>query len=281
MQQEQARVGLVQMTSGSDVMQNYQYIEQQVRALAEQQCQLIVTPENSLLFDNADSYQQLAEELGSGPMQGKLARLAKELGVWIVIGSFPIRASKDKLYSTSLVFNDQGELASHYAKMHLFDVEVADGHGSYRESDCFEHGQLPQIVETPFGKLGLSICYDLRFAPLYNVLREGGADIILVPAAFTAVTGEAHWEVLLRSRAIENQVWVIGVGQCGQHSASRQTWGHSMVIDPWGKMITKAAMTPCNLIADIELHQVQHVRKAMPVAAHQKFFSLIIDEGNE
>ncbi|GAD88165.1 putative hydrolase [Vibrio halioticoli NBRC 102217] len=279
--QQQVTVGLVQMTSTSDVMQNYQYIEQQVRELAAQQCQLVITPENCLLFDNAEGYQKLAEELGAGPIQSQIAKLAKELAVWIVIGSFPIRAPKGKLYSTSLVFSDQGELVADYAKMHLFDVEVADGHGSYRESDCFAHGTAPKIVETPFAKLGLSICYDLRFANLYNVLRDGGANILLVPAAFTAVTGEAHWEALLRARAIENQAWVIGVGQCGQHSASRQTWGHSMVIDPWGKVITTAQTTPCNLIADIELHQVEQVRKAMPVAAHQKFFSLIIDEENE
>ncbi|OBT17430.1 amidohydrolase [Vibrio sp. UCD-FRSSP16_10] len=277
---ESSKIGLIQMTSGKDVTENYQYIETQVRELASQNCQLIVTPENSLLFDSAQAYQVLAEDLNSGPIQSQLAELAKELAVWIVIGSFPIRADEGKLYSTCLVFNDQGELATHYNKMHLFDVDVEDGHGSYRESDCFEHGHQPQVVATPLGKLGLTICYDLRFPHLFNVLREQGADLILVPAAFTAVTGEAHWETLLRARAIENQAWVIGVGQCGQHSSQRHTWGHSMVIDPWGKVVAKGATEPCNLTAEIELHQVEQIRKAMPVASHQKISNLIKNEDN-
>ncbi|GAB7218588.1 carbon-nitrogen hydrolase family protein [Vibrio comitans] len=278
---DKPRIGLIQMTSGDDVAENLQFIEQQLRELAKQGCQLIVTPENSLLFDNALAYQEIAEELNSGPIQSKLAQLAKELQTWIVIGSFPIRSDATHLYSSCLVFDDNGELVAHYNKMHLFDVEVEDEHGSYRESDCFAHGIQPQVIDTPVGRLGLSICYDLRFPHLYNLLREQGADIILVPAAFTAVTGEAHWEVLLRARAIENQAWVIGVGQCGYHSASRQTWGHSMVIDPWGKIVTQGAMTPCNLVADIELHQVEKVRKAMPVASHQKISNLINNEDKE
>ena len=278
---DKPRIGLIQMTSGDDVAENLQFIEQQLRELAKQGCQLIVTPENSLLFDNALAYQEIAEELNSGPIQSKLAQLAKELQTWIVIGSFPIRSDATHLYSSCLVFDDNGELVAHYNKMHLFDVEVEDEHGSYRESDCFAHGIQPQVIDTPVGRLGLSICYDLRFPHLYNLLREQGADIILVPAAFTAVTGEAHWEVLLRARAIENQAWVIGAGQCGYHSASRQTWGHSMVIDPWGKIVTQGAMTPVNLVDDIELHQVENVSKAMPLASHQKISNLINNEDKE
>ncbi|WP_422398685.1 carbon-nitrogen hydrolase family protein [Vibrio breoganii] len=275
------RIGLIQMTSGNDVTENLQFIEQQLRDLVKQGCQLVVTPENSLLFDNALAYQVIAEELNSGPIQSKLAQLAKELQTWLVIGSFPIRSNATHLYSACLVFDDNGALVAHYNKMHLFDVEVEDEHGSYRESDCFSHGTQPQVIDTPLGRLGLSICYDLRFPHLYNILREQGADIILVPAAFTAVTGEAHWEILLRARAIENQAWVIGVGQCGYHSANRQTWGHSMVIDPWGKVVTQGAATPCNLVAEIELHQVEKVRKAMPVASHQKISNLINNEDKE
>ncbi len=269
------------MTSTNDVMSNYRYIEQQVNTLAKQGCQLIVTPENSLLFDNIHGYQSIAEPLNAGEYQTKFSQLAKQLSVWIVVGSFPIKANDNKLYSTCLVFDDNGALAAHYNKMHLFDVEVDDKHGCYRESDCFEHGTQPRVVKTPFATLGLSICYDLRFANLYNLLTQSGAEVLLVPAAFTFITGEAHWETLLRARAIENQAWVIGVGQCGQHSANRQTWGHSMVIDPWGNVVTKGGKTPCNIVADIELQQVKQVRKAMPVASHQKISSLITHEENE
>jgi predicted amidohydrolase len=173
------------------------------------------------------------------------------------------------------VINDKGQLIEHYHKMHLFDVEVEDEHKNYRESDLFKHGSQAKQLETPVGRIGLSICYDLRFPNLYNLLRNAGAEVLIVPAAFTAVTGQAHWEILLRARAIENQAWVVGVGQCGYHSSERQTWGHSMVVDPWGNIVSQAAMVPCTITADIDLEKMKQVRQSMPVASHQKINSLI------
>lgn len=263
-----AKVGMIQMCSSDDLEQNLQHIEAQVASLSADGCKVIFTPENCLLFANKTAYQAVAEPLGSGPVQKRLSEIASQNGIWLIIGSFPTQANEGKLYSTCLVFDDLGLLVSSYNKIHLFDVDVDDEHGSYRESDSFAHGSEVKVVSTPIGRLGLSICYDVRFANLYRKLREEGAEVVLVSAAFTAVTGEAHWETLLRARAIENQVWVIGVGQCGYHTQSRQTWGHSMVIDPWGNKVCQSAMTPSNLQAEIKLSEVDRVRQLMPVTQH-------------
>ncbi|WP_261816070.1 carbon-nitrogen hydrolase family protein [Vibrio gallicus] len=263
-----AKIGLIQMCSTEVLQHNLDYIEQQVKTLSEQGCKVVVTPENCLMFADKESYQALAEPIGTGPVQQALSSIAAKYGTWLIIGSFPTKASAEKLYSTCLVYDDLGLLVTSYNKIHLFDVDVDDEHGSYRESDTFAHGSEVRVVDTPAGKLGLSICYDVRFANLYREMRIAGAEVIIVAAAFTAVTGEAHWETLLRARAIENQVWVIGVGQCGYHSHSRQTWGHSMIIDPWGSKLTQSAMTPGNLQADIDLSEVERVRHLMPVSGH-------------
>ncbi|GAM64555.1 amidohydrolase [Vibrio ishigakensis] len=263
-----AKVGLIQMCSSDDLEHNLSYIEQQVIELARDGCKLIVTPENCLMFADKESYFAIAEPIGAGPIQKRLSEIASQNGVWLVVGSFPNQANEGKLYSSCLVFDDLGLLVSSYNKIHLFDVDVDDEHGSYRESATFAHGEETRVVNTPVGRVGLSICYDVRFANLYRKLRLDGAEVMIVAAAFTAVTGEAHWETLLKARAIENQVYVIGVGQCGYHTESRQTWGHSMVIDPWGNKVCQSAMTPSNLQAEIHLSEVERVRRLMPVTEH-------------
>ncbi len=219
-----ARIGLVQMTSGPLLSDNLAYIKAQVEQLAAQGAKLILTPENSLVFGSKQEYHDAAEKLGEGRVQNQLANLAKEHSVWLIIGSFPI-LHDNGVFTTMLVFNDRGELASSYNKLHMFDVDVADQHQRYRESDIFTPGAQIVTVESPVGYLGLTICYDLRFPHLYSELTNKGAQIILVPAAFTEVTGKAHWEVLLRARAIETQCWVIAANQAGKHSGGRSTWG--------------------------------------------------------
>ena len=275
------RIGLIQMTSSSDVNENLTYIEQQTTLLAKQGAKWVVTPENAVVFGNKENYHNSAEELGDGPVQERISRLATEQQVWILIGSMPIlrtSAESQGVATTSILFNPQGQIVAHYDKLHMFDVDVADDHKRYRESETFTPGNNIVVAETPFAKLGLSICYDVRFPNLYAELRRLGAQILLVPAAFTAVTGKAHWEVLLRARAIENQCWVIAVGQGGHHACGRETWGHSMVISPWGEIIASLEQDAASLIVDIELEQIETVRAAMPISAHTRFHNQFIEK---
>jgi deaminated glutathione amidase len=275
-----SKVGLIQMTSSPDVEQNLQYIEQQVSLLAEQGAQWIVTPENSTVFGTKSDYHSAAEPLTGGAILSRLSNIAKLNCVWLIIGSMPIRANQD-VTTTTVVINSDGEYMDHYDKIHMFDVDVADGHQHYRESEIFTPGHTVKVLNTPFGKLGLSICYDVRFPQLYSQLRQLGAQIILVPAAFTAVTGKAHWEVLLRARAIETQCWVIAVDQGGTHQGGRETWGHSMVVSPWGVVIAQAGGQAENLLVDVELDAIESLRASMPIAQHARFTSQIIDKKSQ
>ncbi|EOG7598469.1 carbon-nitrogen hydrolase family protein [Vibrio cholerae] len=270
------RVGLVQMTSGSEMSLNLAYLKQEVAKLAQQGAQWIVTPENVLLLGHREQYHQQAESLDYGPVQHALASLAKEYGVWLLIGSMPIRRA-DGVTTSSLLWNAQGERVAVYDKLHMFDVDVADGHQRYRESETFTPGQQVVVTSTPFGALGLSICYDVRFPHLYAELRRQGAQILLVPAAFTAVTGQAHWEVLLRARAIETQCWVIAVGQTGHHPCGRETWGHSMVISPWGEVIANLGAEVQSKVVEFDLAALDSVRRAMPIIQHTRFTHQLIE----
>lgn len=264
------RVGLIQMTSGPVVADNLTFIARQVESLAQAGAQLIVTPENCIVFGSRADYHQMAQPLGEGEVQSQLAELAKRHSVWLVVGSMPIRRDTG-VTTTSLLFDPQGQCVAHYDKLHMFDVDVDDEHSRYRESETFTPGAKIVSVETPLAHLGLTICYDVRFPQLYSELAQLGANVILVPAAFTAVTGKAHWETLLRARAIESQTWVIAVNQCGTHPCGRETWGHSMVVSPWGKVVASLENEPQNLVVDIDLNQVQELRKTMPVLEHTRF----------
>lgn len=264
------RVGLIQMTSGSDVSDNIAYISEQVSILAQAGAELIVTPENSVVFGQRADYHAVAEVIGEGGVQHQFAQLAQQHQVWLVVGSMPIRRQSG-VTTTCLVFNPQGECVAEYDKLHMFDVDVADAHNRYRESETFTPGSQIVSLETPNAHLGLTICYDVRFPQLFNELALRGANLMLVPAAFTAVTGEAHWQPLLRARAIESQSWVVAVNQCSIHPCGRETWGHSMVISPWGEVVASLNNQPQNLVVDIDLNQVQELRAAMPVLKHTRF----------
>ncbi|WP_117236088.1 carbon-nitrogen hydrolase family protein [Vibrio maerlii] len=262
-------IGIVQMTSGSDPESNVEYIERCVRQLALAGAKLIVTPENAIVFGSRADYHHYAEPLGAGLIQNHLAVLAEELNIDLLIGSMPVR-NHERVMTTSLLFTPRG-LADHYDKLHMFDVDVADGHQRYRESETFEAGSNVVVAKRDGFNLGLSICYDLRFPHLFNQLARQGADIITVPAAFTEVTGEAHWEVLLRARAIENQCFIVAVGQGGTHPCGRRTWGHSMVIDPWGRVIQQLDQKPDTLLVEIDLGQIEPLKRDMPIQSHARF----------
>jgi len=264
------RIGIVQMTSGPCVDKNLAYIEDQVYSLAKQGAKLILTPENALVFGSKQDYHRVAEKRNEGTLQHKLGQLAKLHDVWLVIGSFPIQ-SDTGVSTTMLVFDNQGKQVSTYDKLHMFDVDVADKHQCYRESDIFTPGAQIVTAESPVGYLGLTICYDLRFPHLYLELANQGAQIILVPAAFTEVTGKAHWEILLRARAIETQCWIVAANQTGVHPGGRSTWGHSMVISPWGEVVGQLHQQPDNLVVDIDLSLIEQMRNKMPIRNHTRF----------
>lgn len=231
-----ANVALLQLCSGENTRDNLAQIEQQIKQL-NSGIQLVMTPENALLFANAASYRHHAEQHNDGPLQQEVREMARKYNVWIQVGSMPMisRESPELITTSSLLFDNQGELKARYDKIHMFDVDINDAHGRYRESDTYQPGQQLTVVDTPVGRLGMTVCYDLRFPGLFQALRAQGAEIISVPSAFTKMTGEAHWEILLRARAIENQCVILAAAQVGRHGATRRTWGHTMAVDAWGK----------------------------------------------
>lgn len=219
-----ANVALLQLCSGDRVRDNLAQIEQQIKQL-NAGVKLVMTPENALLFANSAAYREHAEQQGDGPLQNAVREMARRYGVWLLVGSMPLvsRENPALITTSSLLFDDQGEIRARYDKLHMFDVDINDSHGHYRESDTYQHGQQLTVVDTPVGRLGMTICYDLRFPALFQALRAQGAELISVPAAFTRVTGEAHWEILLRARAIENQCVILAPAQVGSHGPTRRT----------------------------------------------------------
>ncbi|WP_036768424.1 deaminated glutathione amidase [Photorhabdus australis] len=264
-------VALLQLCSGENIKHNLAQIEQQIKPLPDT-IKLVMTPENALLFADAASYRKHAEQQGKGPLQQAVSDIARRYGVWLLIGSMPLisRENPEQITSSSLLFDDQGEIRARYDKIHMFDVNINDEHGAYNESASFQRGEHITVVDTPVGRLGMTICYDLRFPGLFQALREQGAELISVPAAFTRLTGKAHWEPLLRARAIENQCILLAPAQVGVHG-TRQTWGHSMAVDGWGKVIKKNPDAVSALQLNIRADSLKIIREQMKVAKHNRF----------
>src|SRR5262245_9257582 len=249
------RVGLVQLRCGRDVEANLAMAESLIREAAKGGADYIQTPENTALME-LEPERLLAAvqpEAESGALC-RLRSLAKELGIWLHVGSLGIKLGPERVANRSYLINPDGEIAARYDKLHLFDVDLAGGE-SYRESKLFQSGDKAAVVNLPFGRLGLSICYDLRFAALYRALAIAGAQMIAVPSAFTKQTGEAHWAVLLRARAIETGAFVLAASQGGLHENGRSTYGHSMVVSPWGEVLAEAGRDPCVIFAEIDLQE--------------------------
>ena len=270
-------IAALQMVSSSEVDENLSA----ARCLAEQAAadgaKLIVLPENFALLSTRKLYAAgLVERSPQGPMRSFTSQLARDLGIWIVAGSIPVASRRDgtpldqRVRAVCFAYDDQGTEVARYDKIHLFDVDVDDSFGRYRESETIEPGEEIKVIDTPCGRIGLSICYDLRFPELYRALLAEGAEVIVVPAAFTAATGAVHWEVLLRARAIENLCYVVAADQGGKHSSTRTSWGHSMIIDPWGKIIAEHAEGEAIVSAKIDLDYLQKMRRQMPVASHRR-----------
>jgi predicted amidohydrolase len=268
---------VIQMVSQSDVEGNLA----QARALLEQAAasgaKLAVLPENFAAMGRRDvAAIGRAEALGEGPILPWLKLAARDLKLWIVAGTVPLPPEgrpEGKVTACSLLVDDQGQQVARYDKLHLFDVDVADNRGRYRESDDYAHGNNVVVVDTPVGRLGLTVCYDLRFPELYTALREAGAELITAPSAFTAVTGAAHWEILLRARAIETQCYVLAAAQGGVHPGPRETFGHAAIIDPWGRVLAEQAQGEAVLLAERDSEEQASIRARMPVSNHRRFFS--------
>jgi nitrilase len=266
------RVAAIQMSSGAEVGANLELAGSLIREAASDGCRLVALPENlALMPRQARDKAQHAEEPGRGPIQEFLANAARRERLWIVGGSLPLRSNDpERVYGGCAVFDDTGVLRASYRKIHLFDVDLAVSQESYRESNSMTAGDAPVIVETPAGRLGLSICYDLRFPELFRRYVADGASLFTVPAAFTAVTGRAHWRTLLAARAIENLAWVIAPGQWGTHPDGRATWGHSMIVDPWGTVVAELPDGNGFVAADIDDAQVMRLRREFPALANRR-----------
>lgn len=256
------RIGIGQLNSRDDISKNFNAIETQIEEMASLGAQIVVFPEYSTYLSQRGS-KEVAETM-DGDIVKKFKALAMAYQVYLHNGSF---LEKDietgKCFNTSLFISPEGEILAKYRKIHLFDVEI-DENNAFKESDTFEPGNEVVTVNTPFGTLGFAICYDIRFPDLFRALSDSGAEIIFLPAAFTLFTGKDHWEPLIRARAIENQVYMVAAGQFGERPVKKMSFGNSMVVDPWGTVIAKAADRPCTLVADIDLDYLKHVRKTLP-----------------
>ncbi|KLN45558.1 amidohydrolase [Providencia rettgeri] len=264
-------VALLQLCSGNNTKHNLAQIEQQIKQLPET-VELVLTPENALLFADAATYRKQAEEQGKGPLQNAISAMAKRYNVWILVGSMPMisREDPERITSSSLLFDSEGNIKARYDKIHMFDVNIEDEQGNYNESVIYQRGEHITVVDTPVGRLGMTICYDLRFPGLFQALREQGAEIISVPAAFTRYTGQAHWEPLLRARAIENQCYILAPAQVGVHG-TRRTWGHSLAVDGWGKVMKKNVDAVASTVLNIKTDSLSVMREQIRVVKHNRF----------
>jgi len=267
------RVAAVQLNSGADVAANLAAAARLLEQARAEGAVLAVLPEN-FAFMGAHEADKLAvaEPPGRGPIQDALAALARRLQLWIVAGTVPLQtAESTRVAAACLVYDAAGDPAARYDKMHLFDVDVPGDGGRYRESASIAPGRIAAtVLDTPAGRLGLSVCYDLRFPELFRRLAAQGAEILAVPSAFTERTGAAHWDVLLRARAIENQCYVVAPGQCGEHPGRRRTWGHSAIVDPWGQVLARRQAGEGVIVAPLPRERLLNLRRSFPVLDHRR-----------
>lgn len=260
------KAAAIQLTSRDDVEDNLRRVSALVASAAKDGASLVVLPENvAYMGRSPESVLDIAEQAHVGPIQQYMCGLAKRHGVWLVAGTLPVLAGERKIYARSLLIDPNGQVVSYYDKMHLFDVTIAETAENYCESTTVQAGQEVVVATTQLGHIGLSVCYDIRFPNLFQAMWQKQVQILTVPAAFTQVTGQAHWEVLLRARAIENQCYVIAAGQTGRHVNGRQTYGHSMIIDPWGVVLACLPVDEGIVSATIDLQQQAVIRAHMPL----------------
>jgi predicted amidohydrolase len=270
------RAGLVQLRSGRSVKPNLDKAEALIRQAARGGAIYVQTPENTGLMElKPELVLDAAEnEERSAPL-AHLRALARELGIFLHVGSLAIKLDQARVANRSYVIDPEGQVAARYDKLHMFDVDLPGGE-SYRESQYFRPGDKAVVVDLPFGRLGLSICYDLRFPALYRALASSGAEFIAVPSAFTKQTGEAHWRVLIRARAIETGTFVLAASQGGLHENGRATFGHSLIVSPWGEVLAEGGEEPGVIFADIDLAASDEARARIPALKHGRNFEVEI-----
>jgi deaminated glutathione amidase len=269
------RVGLIQMRSGCTPQANVDAAAKLIREAREGGADYVLTPEMTNVLELGRERLMaaiVAEESDSG--LAAFRDLARKLTLWLHIGSLAIKASADKAVNRSFLIDPAGDIVARYDKIHMFDVDLANGE-RYRESGNFRSGDLAVLSDLPWGRLGLTVCYDLRFPALYRALAEAGASFLAVPSAFTRQTGEAHWHVLLRARAIENGAFVFAAAQGGLHESGRETFGHSLVADPWGRVIAEGNSEPGVIFADVDPAEVAAARARIPSLQHGRRFEVI------
>jgi deaminated glutathione amidase len=273
------RVALIQLRSGRDPLVNLEAATALIREAKAAGATYVQTPEmtNILEADRARLHAVISPE-ETCPVLAGFRDLARETGLTVHVGSLAIKTGATRAANRAFVIAPTGEIVARYDKIHMFDVDLANGE-SYRESDAFQHGEHGVLVDLPFGRLGLSICYDMRFPHLYRALAEGGAQVLTAPAAFTRQTGEAHWHILLRARAIENGAFMLAAAQGGTHDNNRQTYGHSLIVDPWGRVLAEGGTEPGVILADLDLDQVALVRKRIPALANGRRFDVGLPKG--
>ncbi len=264
----------VQMASGPNVGANLLEVERLVAEAALSGSRLVVLPENfAFMGRSCSEFVNLRENDGEGPLQNFLSQLARRHHLWLVGGTVPLEANDNaKVRASCLVYDDTGRRAARYDKIHLFDVNLVESNESYSESDTFEPGDARQtcVVDTPCGRLGVAVCYDLRFPELFRSLLTRDIDIIALPSAFTAVTGKAHWEPLVRARAIENLSYVIAAAQGGFHVSGRETHGHSMIVDPWGTVMDEVGSGSGSVTCSVDLDFLRATRRNFPSLEHRR-----------
>jgi nitrilase len=269
------KVAAIQMTSTRDVAANLREAGRLVADAAQQGATLVVLPENFSFLGATDADRVAAiEKFGDGPAQRFLAETAESLGLWIVGGTIPIRDGGDsggRASSRSLLLGPDGRVAAHYDKIHLFDVDIPGREAErYSESATTRAGTRVVAAKTPLARIGMTVCYDIRFPALFHRLSVLGTDIVVVPAAFTVPTGEVHWLPLLRARAIESLVYVVAAGQWGEHAGGRKTYGHSLILGPWGELLAELPAGPGVVCADLDMIRLTELRQRFPTIAHRR-----------
>ncbi len=264
----------IQMASGPNVGANLMEAERHIERAVKQGAGLVVLPENFAIMGLHESDKVAVREAdGVGPIQEFLAQQARRHRIWLVGGTVPLVATApDKVRAACMVFNDQGERVARYDKLHLFDVSVGESAEKYTESESIEPGDDLVVADTPFGRLGLAVCYDLRFPELFRAMLDQGVEVLAVPSAFTAITGRAHWEALVRTRAIENLSYVLAAAQGGYHVNGRETHGDAMIVDPWGSVLNRLPRGAGVVCAEIDASRLRTTRNSFPCLDHRRLF---------
>jgi len=274
LQRQSFRAALVQMCSGRDVERNLADATALIREAVAQGAQYVQTPEITTLMEmeRGRLFAAVRPEEGN-PAVARFAALAQELGIWLHVGSMAVLLGNGKIANRSLLFGPDGAIQARFDKLHMFDVELP-GCESYHESRSYQAGSAGVLADLPWGSLGLTVCYDLRFPHLYRALAKAGADFLAIPSAFTRQTGEAHWHVLIRARAIENGCFVFAAAQAGRHESGRETYGHSLIVSPWGDVIAEADAQVGVIVAEIGPGEVEKARRRIPSLQHDRPFEI-------